>query len=247
MRKVFVGLVVLAAVALLATACVLQEPEEPSAPIEAIPLDSEEAASEGEAAETEADGLAEDEAQPAVEESMVQVYEIVQTESQASFELDEDLRGQRKTVVGATDQVAGQIAFGYDDLSTAEVGAIQINARTLATDNSRRDRAINNFILRTANFEFITFEPNELIGLPESVEVGETVEFTMVGDLTIRDVTNAVEFDVVATLASVDRLEGNANATVNRGDYGLQIPSVPNVANVEEEVLLTINFVAAAA
>lgn len=77
------------------------------------------------------------------------------------------------------------------------------------------------------------------------MEVGETVEFTMVGDLTIRDVTDQVEFEVVATLTSLDRLEGSASATVTRGDYGLQIPSVPNVANVEEEVLLSIDFVAA--
>ena len=110
-----------------------------------------------------------------------------------------------------------------------------------------RNRAINNFILNTDDFEFITFEPGEVIGLPESVEVGETVEFTMVGDLTIRDVTNEVEFDVVATLTSLDRLEGSANTTVSRDDYGLRIPSVPNVANVDEEVQLSIDFVALAA
>jgi polyisoprenoid-binding protein YceI len=229
MRKAFVSFIVLAVVALLATACVLQEPEEAGAPIEAIPLDTE-----PEAGGSETDG-------------MVQVYEIIQADSEARFELDEDLRGARNTVVGVTDQVAGQIALSYDDLSTAKVGTIQVNARTLATDNDRRNGAINRFILNTNDFEFITFEPGEVIGLPESVEVGDTVEFTLLGDLTIRDVTNEVEFAVVATLASVDRLEGSASATVSRGDYALQIPSLPHVANVDEDVKLFIDFVAVAA
>ena len=240
MRKAFGLLVLFTVFALLASACVVQEPEEASAPIETIPLDDEETT-----AGDEVDAEAESEA--AAEESMVQVYEIVQAESEARFELDEDLRGERKTVVGATDQVAGQIAFGYDDLSTAEVGTIQLDARTLATDNNLRNRAINRFILETNDFEFITFEPAAVLGLPDSVEVGEAVEFTIEGNLTIRDVTSPVTFDVVATLVSEDRLEGSASATVARGDFGLQIPSVPNVANVEEEVQLAIDFVAVTA
>ena len=93
MRKVFVSFIMLTVVALLATACVLQEPEEASAPIEAIPLDSE-TADEEEAAESEA-AESETESEPAAEESMVQVYEIIQAESEARFELDEDLRGKR--------------------------------------------------------------------------------------------------------------------------------------------------------
>jgi polyisoprenoid-binding protein YceI len=242
MRKVFASFIMLTVVTLLATACVLQEPEEASAPIEAIPLAAE---PEAGGSETDSDSAA-SESDSAPAENMVQVYEIVQADSEARFELDEELRGELNTVVGSTDQVAGQIALSYDDLATAEVGTIQLDARTLATDNSRRDGTMKRFILNTDDFEFITFEPGEVIGLPESVEVGETVEFTMVGDLTIRDVSNEVEFAVVATLASVDRLEGSASASVSRGDYGLQIPSLPHVANVDEDVKLYIDFVAVA-
>lgn len=47
MRKVFVSFVLLTVVALLATACLLQEPEEASPPIETIPLAGDTADSEG--------------------------------------------------------------------------------------------------------------------------------------------------------------------------------------------------------
>ena len=160
------------------------------------------------------------------------------------FVLDEDLRGSRTTVVGETDQVAGELAVDFNDLSTTQVGTLQINARTLATDNDFRNRAIKNEILNTNEYEFITFAPSLVEGLPESVSVGEPVTFTIGGDLTIRDVTNEATFEVEATAVSEGEISGMASAVVQRADYNLNIPSVPNVANVEEEVELTINFVA---
>jgi hypothetical protein len=43
---------------------------------------------------------------------------------------------------------------------------------------------------------------------------------------------------------SETQIAGIASAIIARSDYGLTIPSVPNVANVEEEVELYIDFVA---
>ena len=43
---------------------------------------------------------------------------------------------------------------------------------------------------------------------------------------------------------SETQVAGTASTLVNRVDYDLIIPSVPNVANVEEEVELYIDFVA---
>jgi len=60
----------------------------------------------------------------------------------------------------------------------------------------------------------------------------------------IRDVSRPVAFSVEARLDSADQISGRATAVVNRGDYDLNIPSVQNVANVEEEVALSIEFVA---
>jgi hypothetical protein len=57
---------------------------------------------------------------------------------------------------------------------------------------------------------------------------------------------NSVTFDVTVTLASAERLEGNATTTVMRGDYQLSIPSAPGVADVSEEVIISIDFVALA-
>ncbi len=171
-------------------------------------------------------------------------FQIVPEESKVSFVLQEDLRGQRIEVVGTTDQVAGEIAINPSDLSSAKIGVIQINARTLVTNDERRNRAIKNFILETNTHEFITFTPKSIEGLSGSGVANAPVTFKISGDLTIRNVTIPVVFEATVTAESADRLVGSASTVVNRSDFKLTIPSVPMVANVSEEVTLKLDFVA---
>lgn len=235
-RIVMGGLVVIMVAAIVAALMVLRQPEEATGPIKVVPLDLEAATAGPDVAE--APGSV---GEPAGE---VTLFSISQEESRATFELDEDLRGRRQTVVGTTNQVAGEIGLDLADLSSAQVGVIRVNARTLVTDNDFRNRAINNQILDTAAYEFITFTPTSVEGLSGVVTIGESVDFTIVGDLLIRDISQNVTFLVEARADSADQISGRATAEVNRGDYGLNIPSVPNVANVDEVVKLSIEFVA---
>ena len=62
--------------------------------------------------------------------------------------------------------------------------------------------------------------------------------------LTIRDISQPVVFEVTATVDDMNTLSGLATTTVQRADYGLVIPSVPSVANVSEDVIVEIDFVA---
>jgi polyisoprenoid-binding protein YceI len=172
------------------------------------------------------------------------LFEIDPSLSQVQFTIDEILRGSPFTAVGVTNQVTGQIALDPADFSTAQLGVIQVNARTLVTDDDFRNRALNNQILDTDQYEYITFTPTALEGLPDNVNAGETVNFTIIGDLTIRDVTQQVAFDAAVKLVSESELQGTAEATILRSDYDLTIPSVRQVAEVSDELVVTIDFVA---
>ncbi len=209
-----------------------QSSGEASAPIQSqeLALD-EEASAGGESATTGGDR---------------RLFRISQDESQVRFELDEELMGAPKHVVGTTNQVAGDVIIDFSNPANSEIGMIRINARTLATDNDFRNRALRLTILQSAQdaYEFIEFTPTALEGLPTSGEVGQAYEFTITGDLKIRDITRPVTFRATVTLTEDGRLQGTAETTVMRSDFGLQIPQVPNVANVTEEVLLGIDFVA---
>lgn len=180
-------------------------------------------------------------AQPAAEPA---IFEIVQAESEARFVIDEVLRGAPVTVVGVTDQVAAQIAVDPANPGATQLGQVLVNARTLATDNEFRNRAIKNQILDTNTYEFVTFQPAELVGLPESVAIGQPFDFQVVGDLTIRDVTQQVTFDVTVTPVGEARIEGLATTTFPYRDFGLRIPDSPSVDTVADDVTLELAFVA---
>lgn len=177
------------------------------------------------------------------------VFNIVPEQSSVSFTLTEDLMGRPTTVVGTTNQVAGQIAVDFAAPANSQVGEIRINARTLVTDQENRNRAIRSQILLSAQdqYEFINFVPTAITGLPDSITIGAAVTFQITGDLTIRDTTQAVTFEAAVTPVSESELTGTATTTVQRGDFGLEIPRVPSVANVSEAVDLQIEFVAQAA
>lgn len=192
---------------------------------------------------TEADTTATTEADSAAATAFV----IDNAQSTVSFEIDEELRGEPQHVIGETDQVAGQVQVSLDDLSTAQFSQIVVNARTFQTDSERRDRAIRGpVILNSASDEneLITFDVTSVAGLDGAFSPGETVEFEIIGDLLIRDTTNEVIFAAQVTFVDETTVEGTATANVLRSDFGIGIPSVPGVANVTDEVILNIDFVA---
>ena len=133
--------------------------------------------------------------------------------------------------------------------SASTIGTILINARTLETDNSFRNRALRSQILRSAQdeHEFIVFQPAALVNFSaDSVAVGETIRFEVTGDLTVVGVTRSVTFSAEVTLDSETQLSGSATVNLLHGDFGLVIPDVPSVANVTDDVDLTLEFVARA-
>ena len=171
------------------------------------------------------------------------IFEIVQAESEARFSLGEILRGNPKTVVGVTDQVTGEMSVDFGNPANSQVGIIQINADSLTTVNNFRNGAIQKFVLVTNQFEFITFDPTTVAGLPDSISFGEEILFTITGELTVKDVTNEVTFDAKVIAVSETRLEGYASTIIAHADYDITIPEVQQVADVDEEVLLEIEFV----
>ncbi|MEX2425039.1 MAG: YceI family protein [Acidimicrobiia bacterium] len=163
--------------------------------------------------------------------------------SRAVFTVDEELRGTPTTVVATSTIVLGEVAVDPGDpVSTMQIGTILINARDFTTDSGSRNRAIRGPILDADSFEFIEFAPTSIDGVADT---GNEVSFTVVGDLTIRDTTNPVSFDVTATRNGDGTISGTASATIDRTDWGLDIPNAPGVANVSEDVALSLEFVAA--
>lgn len=164
--------------------------------------------------------------------------------SSVRFTLDELLRNQPTTVVGETNAVEGSVSLRLDDHSSAAISPIRIDGRSFVTDNNMRNGAIRRFILQTDQdqYQYIVFTPTAIDGLPPAATVGTPFDLSVTGDLQIRDIVSPVTFALSVTPVSETELTMTGNALVQRADFDLQIPNVPNVANVEEEVELAVDL-----
>jgi len=174
------------------------------------------------------------------------LFHITPEESEVRFIIDETLLGNPKTVVGSTNEVAGDLLVDFQNPANSQLGTIRINVRTLETDNEFRTRALRGQILQAerAEFEFAEFTPTALTGLPDMVTIGEPFDFQIGGNLTVHGVTREVTFDATLIPISETHLEGSAQATVRYQDFGMTIPEAPGVANVSNDVQLEIDFAA---
>jgi polyisoprenoid-binding protein YceI len=175
------------------------------------------------------------------------LFRITPEESEARFLMDETLMGNDIIVVGATDDIAGDIIVNFNDPAQSELGEIAVSARTLRTDQEQRDQAIRGRILMSSQdeFEFVTFTPTEFVSLnSDSVAVGDTLEFQITGDLTIRGTTNTVTFDTTVNVESEDRITGLATTEILYADYGITVQAPPTVSALGDVVTLELEFVA---
>lgn len=173
-------------------------------------------------------------------------FQIVSERSTASFSLEEDLRGTHITVLGTTNQVSGAVKADPASLAATEFDTIRINARTFVTDSEQRNNAIRRMILKTENDanEFIEFKPKSVSGTPATIEIGQPFSFKTTGDLTVSGVTKEVTFDGTATFDSADEISGSAQTRVHYPDFGVTVPDLPFLANVDQDTTLKIDFVA---
>ena len=169
---------------------------------------------------------------------------IDSTQSEARYYIDELLLGEPKRVEGITSQVSGEVTVNLADYTDIAFSPITIAADSFATDSSRRDGAVNRFVLQTGQYPTINFTPTGVENWPTDITVGQAFSFDLVGELTIRDITSQETLAMTVTPVSESELSGAGSVTVLRETYQLTIPNVPSVANVSEEVLLEIDFVA---
>ncbi len=175
-------------------------------------------------------------------------YDVDISRSEARFLIDEVLRGSPNTVVGTTDQIDGSVAVRYDQ-PAIEIGEFEINVRTIRTDDEMRDRSIRTLILESNNdeYEFSTFRPTEITGVPDQIGTGDEISLTATGDLTVRDVTRTVSFDLSLQLTSEEEISGYGSTTITWDNFDITIPYVGGnsiVSAVDDKVILEIEFVA---
>ena len=126
-------------------------------------------------------------------------YKFVADQTKASYAVDEVFLNQNNklnTAIGVTNIVDGEITLDVQNPANSKVGTITIDISKLTSDSGQRDNAIRQRWLESSKFPTVTFVPTKLDGLPGTYTAGQELTFKITGDMTVRDTTKSVTFDV---------------------------------------------------
>ncbi len=199
-----------------------------------------------EPAQAEPEATLQEDVQPASPATDVTTYKIIPGESQLQYEVGEVFINQDNRfnlAVGVTTQVSGEITGNPQNPQEISFGTFTADISQFTSDSDRRDNAIRNRFLQSARYPQVNFTINQVNGLPETYQEGEEITLQIVGDLTVRDVTRPVTFDVIVKLEG-DTLSGEATTTILMSDFGFGPISIAGILNTEDEIKVTLNFVA---
>lgn len=176
----------------------------------------------------------------------IEVFKIIPGESEVTYEVGEVFLNQDNRfniAVGITPEVNGEVFIDRNNPQNSSIGPISVDISQFKSDSSRRDSAIRDRWLESAKFPTAIFTPQEIVGLPESYQEGDPIEFQVNGDLTIREVTLPVTFDI-SFIGEGDTITGEANAVILMSEFGVGPISIGGILNTEDEVKISFMFVA---
>jgi polyisoprenoid-binding protein YceI len=122
-----------------------------------------------------------------------------------------------------------------------EQSKIEVDIRTLRSDESRRDNFIHRNVLESQQFPSAVFVPKEIRGLPFPLPATGQASFQLLGDLTAHGVTRAITWEVTAQFADQE-ISGSASTDFMFRDYNMEPPRVGPVLSVEDGGKLEIDF-----
>jgi len=175
------------------------------------------------------------------------IFNISGQESEACYQVGEvfiSRNNQFGLAVGVSNAVSGQIAIDKANVANSQVGQIVVDVSQLKSDASSRDGQIRSRWLESNKFPLAKFTPTTITGLPEGAYTeGQILNFTMTGDMLVRDTTKVVTFTVKATLKD-NVLAGSATTDIKMTDFGFDPPEIGGMLKANNEARLVLNFVA---
>lgn len=176
-----------------------------------------------------------------------QTFVIDGSQSVVTYAVDEVFLSENRPYrpVGKTNAIEGEFVVSMEGAPSGQVTRMRVDLRTLTTDSSRRDNAIRSRWLESDTYPYADFVSTNALNLPTSYADGASVTFDLVGDMTIRDVTKSVRWQVTGVRTGTT-VTGKATTVINMSDFGVNPPNIANMLKVEDAVTLEVTFVATA-
>ncbi|MBU6362206.1 MAG: YceI family protein, partial [Chloroflexi bacterium] len=173
------------------------------------------------------------------------LYHIDAAQSTAQYKVKEKFVGgiEGSTVVGSSSGITGTLLIDTKMPANSTVGMVTVNVEQLTTDSKQRDSRLRAAYLESSLFPLATFIPEAKQTLPQTFQMGVPFSFVLHGYLTIHNVT--IQSDWTITLTITDNaVTGTAITQVPMSDFGVGPISIVGLLSTEDNVTLTLNFVA---
>lgn len=163
--------------------------------------------------------------------------------NEARYRVREQLAGFDfpNDAVGRTSDVTGALVFDDAGRVVTDESRFSIDARTLVSDQERRDGYLRRRTLVTDSFPTVDLVPTSFPGLPFPLPTAGDLEFQMVGGLTIKGVTRTTTWQVTAT-AEPGGFRGTATTKFPFDQFQLPKPRVARVLSVADTIQLEYDF-----
>jgi polyisoprenoid-binding protein YceI len=143
--------------------------------------------------------------------------------------------------VGRTSAVSGGISLDDSGRVIASASEFVIEVAGLTSDKDRRDGYVRRRILVTDSNPTVVLRPTSLRGISHPLPTAGTIDFDLLGDLTVKGVTRPTTWRVRATFAG-DTVAGTAATAFTFGDFQLAQPRVRVVLSVADTIRLEYDF-----
>lgn len=144
--------------------------------------------------------------------------------------------------VGATKDVKGGVVVSPNGSADAAASKITLDMTTLKSDRNSRDNFLRRNTLQTAQFPSADFVLKEVKGLGGAIPTAGSKELELVGDFRVRGVTKPVTWKATAQFTETE-VTGQAITAVTFGMFNMEIPRITQLASVEDNIRLELDFV----
>jgi len=163
--------------------------------------------------------------------------------NRARYRVRERLLGKEfdNDAVGETNAITGSIALDAQGAVVRTGSGFSVEMAGLKSDQSRRDTYVRNRVLATNAFPTTRLAITGVRGLSSPLPTSGTVQFQLLGDLTVKGVTRPTTWNVAASVTG-NRLSGTATTLFTFEQFELTRPKVSVLLSVNDTIRLEYDF-----
>lgn len=164
-------------------------------------------------------------------------------QSSASYQATFLVAGQAVpgTVTGVTGDVSGEFVLATQPTTTIQTLKVVVGLRSLDSGAPERDRHVRDDTLETDKYPFATLVASDVPVLTGSYTSGQSVRFTLTGQLTLHGVTRTVSFDVQGTVSNTT-VTGTATAQIRLEEFAMRPPQTTAVVSITVNHIISLSL-----